>query len=444
MMEIINPNAAGIDIGSEEIYVAPPEVAGRDAVRKDRAYTPDIRMMVKWLLECGVTTVAMESTGVYWIPVYYELESAGMKVCLVNARYLKGLPGRKSDVQDCQWMRDMHRIGLTRASFRPKEDIVALRGYMRQRDNLINQRAVQVNIMQKTMVEMNVGLDMVLSDVTGMTGLRIMRAIAAGERDKDKLIELRDKRCKGTVEEFAKALTCNYRKEQVFILQQSLKIYDFYTEQLLLCESAIMAQFEVIEVSHDAEQLPALPALKDTIKRDSHSKNAPHYDAREAVYRLTGVDLTEITGIMGGIAQTIISEIGLDMSKWPTSKRFCAWLGLCPRNDITGGKVKKSRLMRGNERIGTALRLAAQSASKTKTELGAYYRRMKARHDARHATTATAHKIAPILYAMLKHRTSFKVASAEEFEKKQQEQEIRRLHKLAAKLGLQVVQATTQ
>lgn len=441
MLEIINPYAAGIDIGSEEIYVAPPEVAGRDAVRKYGTYTPDIQIMVKWLQECGVTTVAMESTGVYWIPVYYELERVGINVCLVNARYLKGLPGRKSDVQDCQWMRDMHRIGLARASFRPKEDIVVLRGYMRQRDNLISQRATQVNIMQKTMVEMNVRLDVVISDVTGMTGLRIMRAIAAGERDKDKLIALRDKRCKKTAEEFVKALTGNYRQEQVFILQQALKIYDFYTEQIMACEREIMGQFEVIEESQGKESLPPLADVKDTAKRNSHSKNAPMYDAREAVYRLTGVDLTEISGIMGSTAQTIISEIGLDMSKWPTCKRFCAWLGLCPRNDITGGKVKRRRLMRGNERVTTALRLAAQSVCNTKTELGAFYRKMKARHDARHATTATAHKIARILYAMLKNRTSFKTASADEFEKQQQERDTRQLNKLAAKLGFQVVQA---
>jgi transposase len=442
MLEIIHPNAAGIDIGSREIYVAPPEAAGRDAVRKYGTYTPDIEMMVRWLKECGVTTVAMESTGVYWIGVYEALERAKIEVCLVNGRHQKNVPGRKSDVQDCQWLRDLHRVGLTRASFRPRGDIVVLRGYMRQRENLINQRSVQVNLMQKAMVEMNVRLEVVVSDVTGQTGLRIMRAIAAGERDKEKLAALRDRRCKGSLEEFIKALSAVYREEQVFILKQALSIYDFYGEQIERCEKAIMKQFESIEVEDDQTPLPPLPELGQTSKKSSHSKNDPYYDARAQVYRLTGVDLTEITGIMGSIAQTIISEIGLDMSRWPTVKHFCAWLGLSPRNEITGGKVKRSKKAKGNERVALALRRAAQSAAKSKSEIGAYYRKMKTRKDAPHAISATAHKLARIVYTMLKHRTAFKYASTEAFEQKQREREVKRLHKQASKLGFQLVEST--
>jgi hypothetical protein len=384
-----------------------------------------------------VDTVALESTGVYWIPVYEILEARGLKVYVVNARHVKNVPGRKSDIQDCQWLQGLHSVGLLRGSFRPAGEIVALRAYLRQRATLIEYRAAHIQHMQKALQQMNVQLTQVVSDITGVTGLTILRAIVAGQRDPQQLATLRQPGVKKTEAEIVKALTGNYRPEHLFALQQALALYDFYTEQMAACDVEIARQFANLKpISTD------LPPLPPSAKRDSHSKNAPGYDARSYLYRLTGVDLVAISGLNASTVQTIISEVGTDLQAFPTEKHFCSWLGLAPHNDLSGGKRLRSRTLPTNNRAGQAFRMAAQSVAKSpESAFGAFYRRMKARLGAPQAIVATAHKIARAFYHMLKHRTPFHDLGGEEYERRAREREIKNLQKRAAKLGLAVVEA---
>jgi hypothetical protein len=435
-LKVIHPNAAGLDIGSEEIWAAVPPERTAEPLRKFGAFTPDLYALADWLTACGVDTVVMESTGVYWIPVYEILEARGFQVYVVNARHVKNVPGRKSDIQDCQWLQGLHSVGLLRGSFRPEGEIVALRAYLRHRATLIEYRAAHIQHMQKALQQMNVQLTQVISDITGVTGLAIVRAIVAGQRDPQQLATLRDPHCKKSAQEIAKALTGNYRPEHLFALQQALALYDFYTEQLAACDGEIERQFTNLKpVSDD------LPPLPPSAKRDTHSKNAPSYDARSYLYRLTGVDLVAISGLNESTVQTIISEIGTDLSAFPSDKHFCSWLGLAPHNDISGGKRLRSRTLKTDNRAGQAFRMAAQSVAKSpESACGAFYRRMKARLGAEQAIVATAHKIARVFYHMLKHRTPFHDMGGEEYERRAREREIKNLQKRAAKLGLAVVE----
>jgi transposase len=440
MMQVIHPNAGGIDIGASDLYVAVPEGRAEKTIRRFGTYTDDLHSLGQWLVECGVDTVAMESTGVYWVSVYLILEAYGIKVQLVNAKHVKNVPGRKSDVKDCVWLRDLHSLGLLRGSFIPEEEIVALRSYQRHREALIEQRSVHVNHMHKALVQMNVRLDEVLSDLTGVTGLAIIRAIAAGERDTNKLLKYRNKQCRSTPEQFVKALTANYRDEHVFTLNQSLALYDMYSEQVAKCDKQIEAHMQQMKPK---DPTPPETPLGPSRKTNTHSKNEPTFDARAQLYRLTGgVDLTEIDGLHVSTVQTIISEIGVDMSRWPTAAHFASWLGLSPKNDITGGKVKKSRTLPGNSRASQAFRMGAQSLMRSNSALGAYARRMKARKDAPKAIVATAHKLARIVYNMLKNKTSFQAASAADYDKANLERERKAIERRAMRLGLKVVPAT--
>ena len=344
-LKVIHPNAAGLDIGSEEIWAAVAPERTAEPVRKFGTFTPDLQALADWLIACGVDTVALESTGVYWIPVYEILEARGLKVYVVNARHVKNVPGRKSDIQDCQWLQGLHSVGLLRGSFRPAGEIVALRAYLRQRATLIEYRAAHIQHMQKALQQMNVQLTQVVSDITGVTGLTILRAIVAGQRDPQQLAALRQPGVKKTEAEIAKALTGNYRPEHVFALQQALALYDFYTAQMVACDAEIERQFANLKpVSDD------LPPLPPSTKRDTHSKNAPRYDARSYLYRLTGVDLVAITGLNESTVQAIISETGPDLSAFPNEKHFTSWLSLAPHNDISGGKLLRSRTLPGHNR----------------------------------------------------------------------------------------------
>jgi transposase len=438
MLKVIHPNAGGIDIGAEEVYVCVPEDRDEKPIQRFGTTTPDLHEMARWLVACKVDSVALESTGVYWIPVYMILSEYKIEVQVVNAQHVKNVPGRKSDVKDSQWLQELHSVGLLRGSFRPSDDILVLRSYLRHRDSLIEHRAAHVNHMQKAMIQMNVRLTEVLTDVTGMTGMGIMRAIAQGERDPSKLLAFRNHRCKHSPEDFVKALTANYRAEHLFSLKQSLALYDAYSDQIILCEAEIEKHFAVIKPSHDSDDLPP---LEESRKRNTHSKNAPHYDAREQMYRITGVDLTDIDGLHESTAQTILAEIGTDMSKWKSVKHFSSWLGLAPKNDITGGKVKRSRTLFGNRRANQAFRMAAQAVSKSKSALGAFYRRTRARIDSEQAIVATAHKIARIVYHMLKHRQPFFAVSAAQYDAIQHDRERKSIERRAAKLGLKLVAA---
>jgi len=433
----VNPNAAGLDIGSEEIWACVPEDRDPQPVRVFDTFTPDLYALADWLAACRIETVAMESTGVYWIPVYEVLEARGFRVHLVNARHLKHVPGRKSDLKDCQWLQYLHTCGLLRGSFRPEAELCALRAYLRHRATLLEHRAAHIQHMQKALQQMNVQLTQVLSDITGATGLAMLRAIVAGERDPVTLARFRDPRCARSPAEIRKALTGHYQPEHVFALKQALALYECYTTQLRECDAAIEQQFQALKPAWEDE----LPPLDPTDKRDSHSKNAPTYDARSLLYEVTGVDLVAIPGLNTGTVQTIVAEVGTDMTPWPSEKQFCSWLTLAPHHDISGGKVLRRYTLKTGNRAGQAFRLAAQSLSRSHSALGAYYRRMRARLGPKAAIVATAHKLARIVYHMLKHRTPYRDLSAEAYEQRARAREIATLRKKAAKLGLTLVES---
>lgn len=431
----LNLHAAGLDIGATEIWGCVPTDRDEQSVRAFGTSTADLHALATWLEQCAIETVAMESTGVYWIPVYEILEARGFTVCLVNARRLKNVPGRKTDVLDCQWIQQLHTYGLLQASFRPEEELCALRSYIRHRNNLIRYRSAHIQHMQKALHLMNVQLTNVISDVTGVTGMQIIRAIVAGERDPVTLAQFRHARCKSSEDEIAKALEGNYRPEHVFALQQALELYDFYTQQIAACDVEIERQYGTFEPQVDIETQP-LPPAKGPSRRQG---NAPTFDLRTRLYETCGVDLTRVDGIDTLLAQDIISEIGVDMSPWRTEKHFASWLRLCPYNDISGGKVLKSKTGKTNSRAARAFRLAAQAVSRSDSALGAFYRRMRAKHGAPKAITATAHKIARIVYHMLKYKEEYVDPGQDHYEQQYRERAIRNLKRKAQKLGLAVV-----
>jgi transposase len=436
-MRCVHANAAGLDLSQTEIWAAVPDDRTPTPVRKFGTFTPDVRALADWLTACHIDTVAMEATGVYWIPVYEVLEAKGFQIFVVNARHIKNVPGRKSDVQDCQWIQYLHSVGLLSRSFRPDAEMATLRAYLRQRASLLESRAADIQHMQKALQQMNVQLPQVLSDITGSTGLAIIRAIVAGDRDPQHLARLRDPRCARDEADIAKALTGNYRPEHVFALKQALALYDVYTTYVQECDAEI--EQYITSLVPDTDDLPPLPPSE---KRDSNSKNAPSYDARTLLYRLTGVDLVAISGLNENTVQTIVSEVGLDMNRWPTVKHFCSWLGLAPHNDISGGKVLRSRTLKARNGAGQAFRLAAQAVSRShRSVYGAFYRRVKGRLGAEQAMVATAHKIARTFYHILKNRTPFHDIGALAYDRQAQERELGHLRQRAKKLGFALVPA---
>ncbi len=432
----VNLHAAGLDIGSAEIWVAVPPDPESPPVRKFGTYTPDLLALADWLQQCHIQTVAMESTGVYWIPIFELLEARGLTVQVVNARQLKHVPGRKSDVQDCQWIQRLHTFGLLSGSFRPEAEIVVLRAYLRQRATLIEYRAAHIQHMQKALFQMNVQLTQAVKDITGKTGLAMIRAIVAGERDPQVLAQLRDGRCAKSEAEIAQALTGTYRAEHVFALKQALALYDFYTTQIHECDAEIERQFSALK----PERPDDWPPLDRSDKQNTHSKNGPAYDARDLLYQMLGVDLVAISGLNESTVQTIVAEVGTSLAAFPSEKHFCAWLGLAPHHDISGGKVLRSRVLKTGNRAGQAFRLAAQAVSRKRDGFGAYYRRQCARLGPKKAIVATAHKLARVFYHMLKHHTSFQALSAEDYDQQVRQRELASLKKRAAKLGFTLVE----
>lgn len=430
----INPHAAGLDIGSAEIWAAIPADREGETVRCFGTYTTDLMELAGWLQGQGIQTVAMESTGVYWIPVFEILEEQGLEVLVVNARHIKNVAGRKSDIQDCQWIQRLHAYGLLRGSFRPPAELASLRAYLRQRSSLIEHRAAHIQHMQKALLQMNVQLTQVLADITGETGLAILRAIVAGERSPHSLARLRRGPCKHSPEELAKALTGHYRPEHVFALKQALALFDAYTQQLRECDEEIQRQF----TNFKPDPPDDLPPLPPDPKPGSHSKNAPAYDVRALLYPKVGVDLFAIPGMNAVLVQIILTEAGLDMSRWPTHKHFCSWLGLAPHEGISGGKVLYSHVPKTHNRAGQAFRLAAQTVSRGKTVYSEFYRRVRARSGPEQAMVATAHKIARTFYYVLKRRQPFQSVDIEEYHRRQREKDIHRLARNAARLGFQI------
>jgi transposase len=402
-------------------------------------FTIDLHALADWLAECQIETVAMESTGVYWIPVYEILESRGFEVYLVNARHVKNVPGRKTDILDCQWIQQLHTYGLLRASFRPSGQICALRSLARHRDTLVRYRSAHIQHIQKALELMNVKLTQVVSDITGVTGMSIIRAIVAGERDPHKLASLRQPGCARTEEQIAKALQGNYRQEHLFVLQQAVAQFDFYEQQIQECDAAMEMMYANLPPANPDQQVTPPPKPK-TGKR---YRNQAHFDLATVLYRIVGVDLTAIDGIDALTAQSIITEVGPDVNAWPTVKHFTSWLGLSPHNDKSGGKVLRRGTKKTKNRANLAFRLAAHSLSRSNSATGAFYRRMKARHGPAKATTATAHKIARIVYHMLRDRTAYADPGATYYEEQYRERAIRNLKRRAAQLNLHLVPLPT-
>jgi len=430
----INLDAAGIDIGADELFVCVPEGRDEKSVRSFGTFTNDLHKVGEWLIKCRVTTVAMESTGVLWIPLYEHLADHGFDVYLINARHIKNVPGKKTDVLDCQWIQQLHTYGLLQNSFRPKEDIVALRSLVRHRGMLIRYRSAHIQHIHKALQQMNLKLDRVVTDVTGKTGMTILRAILAGERDVTRLAAHRDGRCHHSEAEIAQALVGNYREEHIFALQQAIEFYDFYTQQIRKCDNEIESRYAAFRPQVDVEKNPLPPP-----KRKKPHGNEPDFDLRSYLYRMAGVDLTAIESISALTAQTVLSEIGLDMSAWQSVKHFTSWLGLCPQNQISGGRVLKRGTAKVVNRAAQALRMAVQSLHRSRSMLGNYYRKMKSKHGPQVATTATAHKLARIIYTMLKNKTAYVPQDIDAYEEKRRQYHIKQLQKQAKRLGFDLL-----
>jgi transposase len=433
-LSVMHPHAAGIDVGATEHWVAVP---GDDPalVRRFGACTADLEQLADWLVACGVTTVVLESTGVFWIPLFELLEGRGFEVRLVDARQMRRIPGRpKTDIYDAQWLQRLHTYGLLAAAFRPDESVCVLRSYLRQRAMLVTYAAQHIQHMQKALTQMNVKLQHVVSDITGVTGLGIIRAIVAGQRNPVELAKLRDDRCGHSEADIARALYGNWRAEHLFALKQAVELYDFYHKQLAACDRHIEKQLQQFEDKSGGQPVPP------KARRRRRGDNRPAFEARQALYRMAGVDLTVIEGIEESTALVVLSEIGTDMSHWPNDKHFSSWLGLSPNNRISGGKVLSRRTKPCANRAAAALRLAAQALHHSQSALGAFLRRLKARVGAPKAITATAHKLARLVYSLLKHGTAYVTQGMEEYERRYRERVVHNLKRRAGELGYALVE----
>jgi len=440
VLEMLNPNAAGVDVSSVDLWVCVPANRADQPVRKFGVYTDQLYAIADWLTECGITSVAMESTGVYWIPLYQVLEERGFAVCLTNARHLKNVSGRpKTDRLDCQWIQRLHSYGFLMASFRPTDEICRIRSIQRHRDSLIRDASRHVQHMQKSLHQMNVLLPKVVKDITGVTGMAIIQKILDGERNPVKLATLRNPHCKSTEEEIARALRGDYRAEHLFVLRQAHTAYGFVQRQLHECDREIERLLAAIEKQVDANQTPPPPRTKP---QQPKRKNQHQFtsDARTLLYECFGTDVTEITGIETTNGLELYTEVGAEMTPWATDQHFTSWLGLSPNAHSSGGKMKSSQTRKVTSRAAQIFRMAAKSASRSKTYLGAFYRRMKARLGAPKAMTATARKIAVIFYHMVKERKPYRDLGEEYYTQQQQERTLKRLQRQAKQLGYTLVE----
>ena len=438
VLERIKPHAAGIDCGSWYHHVAVPVDRDPEPVRRFKTLTPDLSRLVDWLAACRIDTVAMEATGVYWIPLYELLEARGIEVVLVNARHVKNVPGRKTDVVDCQWLQELHTVGLLRGSFRPSAEIASLRAYLRHRETLVQGAATHIRRIQKALVLMNVQLHHVLTDITGLTGMQIVRNIARGVTDPQALAAHRHSRCRASGEEIAAALTGHYRREHVFVLRQNLELYDSHQHQISACDEAIEALLQ---------DLAARQALPDTplprARRRPRPKNEPRFDIRSPLHRLSGADLTQIDAVAPYTALRLIGEIGTDMTRWPSEKHFTSWLTLAPKNKITGGRLISSSTLPSANRAAAMLRMCAMSVGKTSTALGAFYRRLAYRVGKAKAITATARKLAILVYRVLRGDIEYADPSVDAYEAQHRTRARRNLRTRAQHLGLGLIDLET-
>jgi len=440
-LRVTNRHAAGIDIHANVHWVAvPPEDAPPSSadhppklpahVRSFGTCTADLIALADWLSQCGVMTIAMESTGIYWIPLFELLESRGFEVYLVEPRQSRHAPGRpKSDVLDCQWLQRLHSYGLLTASFRPAEQIVVLRSYLRQRQMLIRYAGQHVQHMQKALEQMNVKLAEVVSDVTGVTGMSIIQAILRGERDPLQLAKLRNDKCKRTEAEIARALYGNWRAEHLFALRQAVEVHTFYRQQLRACDDQLQAYLATFADQSKGEPCPRRP------RRRNKTVNEPAFDLESTLYRMAGVNLTVLEGIDPITALVLLSEVGPDVSRFPTVKHFTSWLGLSPQHQGSAGKIRRRRVAHGACRAGRALRLAVQSCHRAKHALGAFYRRIQARAGAPKAVVATARKLAERVYRLLKYGAEYVCQKIEVYEAAYRARVVKGLARRAAELG---------
>jgi len=462
-IDIINPNCAGIDIGSRSHFVAVPSDRSETPVREFSSTTNGVMEMVQWLKECKIVSVAMESTGSYWIPVYEILEEAGFDVCLVNAYFVKSVPGRKSDVKDCQWIQKLHSYGLLSKSFRPKDHCLKLRSLSRQHSSLIEHRSPHILHMQKALLEMNIQLATHIRDITGLTGMNIITAILNGERDENQFAKLIQPNCKKPVKAITDSLKGNYREEHLFALKQSRDLYFYYTEKISECEREMeKALQELVELKHieipiendlfhknvsDISESTNQKYEKDGRRRKktnlqnirgSHRKGIS-FLAGPMLSKLVGTDLVSIPGIEQATALKLIAELGGSVEAWPTAKRFASWLGLCPGNKISGGQVISSRTKPCANRVAGLLRQAANGLWKAKCYLGAYLRRMQSRLGGMKAITCTAHKLARIIWMMIKEGKKYEDLGEEHYEITYRKRRMSALERQAQEMGMKLV-----
>ena len=434
-LEVVHPDAAGIDIGNESHYVAVPLSRNSQPVRRFGCTTAELKAMADWLKQCGIRTVAMQSTGVYWIAVYDILEEAGLEVYLVNARETKNLPGRKTDVQESQWLMKLHTYGLLRNSFRPSQEIRRMRTYWRQRNDLVQSAGRHIQRMQKALTQMNIQLANVLSDVSGVTGQAIIKAILEGERDAHKLAAFRNPRVKASAEQIVRSLEGNWQEDLLFVLKQEQDGYEFCQKQMAECDRQLN---HYLKQREDRSQGAPLPEEKRKGRRKKKSGNKPQFDLRTGLFRMSGTDLTRVDGIDVMTATTILSEAGWDMSKWVTEDHFVSWLRLCPNNRISGNQVIGKGRLPTNNRVTIALKMAASTLRLSDTYLGAQFRRFRTRLGAPVAIKAMAAKLARLVYRMLRYGMKYVDQGAAFYDLKHRERQVHQLKWKAAQLGYKV------
>lgn len=430
-LTVLEPNAAGVDVGATEHWVAVNPDRDQKPVRKFGTFTADLYAIADWLKVCEVRVVALESTGVYWIPLYTVLIERGFAVDLVDARHTKNLAGRKDDCLDCDWIRQLRSFGLLRGAFVPGNEQGVIRSYIRHRQSLIQMASIHIQHMQKALTLMNLQLHHVITDITGATGMRILQAILDGERDPARLATMRDPRVKNSAATIAAALTGHYREEHLVLLRHSFELYQSYQLKVIECDQKIVSYLKTLPTKLDTTPLP-----QKSTKTKKRQRNEPTYDARYEMHRLTGVDLTRIDGIHTAAAQIIISEIGWDMSPWKTERHFAAWTTLAPNHQISGGKILRRRPKRTPNRFALTLRLCAQSLLRSDSALGAYARRICGRIGTPKGLTAVAHKLARLIYRMLKYGADYVDRGQQHYNQQYQERLIKNLRRKAAELGM--------
>jgi transposase len=434
-LEVLHPDAAGIDIGGKEHWVAISPDRDEQPVRCFECFTPDLERMADWLASHGVRSVAMQSTGVYWMPVFEILQQRGLEVYLVNARHTKNLPGRKSDIAECQWLLKLHTFGLLNNSFQPSDAVRAVRTLWRHRGGLVAQASSAIQRMQKALIEMNIQLSNVLSDLSGVSGMAIVGAILEGERAPRKLAALADPQVKASKTVIAKSLQGNWRPELLFVLRQEVELYQGCQDKIAACDEQLQRQLKDMGSKVDLEKQPIGPRPKGKRARG----NAPKFDLRSELYRLTGVDWSQVDGVDVQVAQTVIAEVGTGLDAFPSEKHFANWLGLCPTNETSGGKVLKRRTPKVVNRAKVAFRQAASTLLKSDSYLGAQYRRLRTRLGAPKAITAMARKLACLFYRLLTKGQQYVDQGAAYYQSRHREQQVRSVLKRAQQLGLQVV-----